>query len=425
MKSEEFMKRVDKTKLIITVGFVMVSFLFWRYAYPCALAYHEQMQLFLWNADYMMERLAEPGGLARYFAEMIVQNYVNLSLGALLLSLLMLSLQQLTWLLQRRCGAKNTMRNYIFSFIMSVVVWVLMGDKDVMTTYVVALAMTLAMMALAQRHKNTSIAYVLLMTLIGYWVVGPLAIVGAMCVSCYMLVKCEDRFSSLFVIVSVVIVATLELILSSSMLPYPVTRVVRGIDYYRAPEVFFPREWFTSDIYDQMDYSMLVRQQEWSEIIAKASDKMPTAPASVAAVRLAQWKKGVISNEQMTGFVSIYSNLDNPVNILMKSDFYYYLGMVNASRRFAFEFKQLIGNNNQSGRIIRRLAETELVSGHLRLARKYLYVLSHAPYYRQWAEKLLPLTQNAQLIEAHPVYGPLSKSFPEKEPEQVVGVKKE
>ena len=90
------MKRIDKTKLIITIGFIVLSFLFWRYAYPCALAYHEQMQLFLWDVDYMTEILAEAGGFARYIAEMMVQNYVNISLGALLLSLLMLAMQQLS-----------------------------------------------------------------------------------------------------------------------------------------------------------------------------------------------------------------------------------------------------------------------------------------------------------------------------------------
>ena len=421
----EMMKRIDMTKLIITIGFIVALFLFWRYAYPCALAYHEQMQLFLWDVDYMTEILAEAGGFARYIAEMMVQNYVNISLGALLLSLLMLAMQQLAWIIQKRCGAKDNIRNYMLSFLIPMAVWALMGDKDVMTTFPIALALTLGMISLTPRNRKWAIVYSLLMVTVGYWLAGPLAIIGAIFVSSYMVIKSEDRLRQSFVAVVVTLVGALELILSCSMLPYPAVRVVRGIDYYREPEVCFPREWFTSDIYQQLDYSMLVRQQEWNKIIAKASGKMPSAPASVAAVRLAQWKKHIISNEQMTEFVSIYSNLDNPTNILMKSDLYYYLGMVNASRRFAFEFKQLIGNNNQSGRIIRRLAEVELVSGHFRLARKYLYLLRKTTYYRVWAEKTLPMTYNPRLIEEHPVYGPLSKSFPESEPEHSEGAKSE
>ena len=43
----------------------------------------------LWNGDYLLERLAEPGGVARYLAEMLVQCYNNLSFGALLLAMLL------------------------------------------------------------------------------------------------------------------------------------------------------------------------------------------------------------------------------------------------------------------------------------------------------------------------------------------------
>lgn len=66
-------KNNDRSRWMVAVGFMAALYIFWRYAYPCALAYHEQMQLFLWNGDYLMDRLAEPGGVARYLAEMLVQ----------------------------------------------------------------------------------------------------------------------------------------------------------------------------------------------------------------------------------------------------------------------------------------------------------------------------------------------------------------
>jgi len=115
----------------------------------------------------------------------------------------------------------------------------------------------------------------------------------------------------------------------------------------------------------------------------------------------------------MRRFVTSYAKLDNPINICMKSDVYYQMGLVNAARRYAFEFKQLIGNGNQSGRILKRLAETELVSGHEVLARKYLYILRDATFYRRWAEETLPLTYSPKLLMAHPVYGALTHSFPQ------------
>ena len=148
--------------------------------------------------------------------------------------------------------------------------------------------------------------------------------------------------------------------------------------------------------------------------LCRQKDKQNWAMGLVA-VKLAQWKTGALSDEGMRQFMASYGKLDHPINICMKSDLFFHLGLVNASRRYAFEFKQLIANGNQSGRMLKRLAETELVSGHEQLARKYLYILHDATFYRQWAEDVLPLTRSVKLLDAHPLYGPLSHSFPEKD----------
>ena len=47
--------------LSVLVGIGM--FFFWYVAYPHALSYQEQYQLFLWTWDYFLERICLPGGL--------------------------------------------------------------------------------------------------------------------------------------------------------------------------------------------------------------------------------------------------------------------------------------------------------------------------------------------------------------------------
>lgn len=412
-------KNNDRSRWMMAVGFMAALYIFWRYAYPCALAYHEQMQLFLWNGDYLMDRLAEPGGVARYLAEMLVQCYNNLPLGALLLALLMGGLQRITWLLMRRMGCKDGMRCYLLSFLPPIVMWAIMGDKDVMTTVPMALLLTEAMLLLMPSNIfsawRPAIIYLLLLLTLGYWLVGPMAIWAAMCLVAYALCRQKDKQNWAMGLVAVLVVGLFVQLDSARMLPYPKARVFRGIDYLRDPTAFFPHEWYTSDVYEQMEYSMLVRRQDWHAILDKAAKKAPMATASEAAVKLAQWKTGALSDEGMRQFMASYGKLDHPINICMKSDLFFHLGLVNASRRYAFEFKQLIANGNQSGRMLKRLAETELVSGHEQLARKYLYILYDATFYRQWAEDVLPLTRSVKLLYAHLLYGPLSHSFPEKD----------
>jgi len=401
-------KQQNKNKInlrwALTVGFAFLVFAFWRFAYPEALAYQEEMQLFLWNGDYLLERLVEPGGVARYLAELLVQYDNNLPLGALLLALLMVALQKTAWLLILRQGCKDSLRNELLSYLAPIIIWVCMGDKDVMLTLPIAVLLTLGMMAMTPGK--------FLMTTLGYWIAGPLAIAGAVLLVVIAMVKAEDKWRMATWGIATTVVGLFSILLSARFQPYPLSQVARGIDYYREPTQFFPREWYTSDVYEQMEYSLLVRRQDWNGILAKAAKHSPTATASDAAVKLAEWKTGHLSNEEMRRFVTSYAKLDNPINICMKSDVYYQMGLVNAARRYAFEFKQLIGNGNQSGRILKRLAETELVSGHEVLARKYLYILRNATFYRRWAEETLPLTYSKKLLMAHPVYGPLSKSFP-------------
>ena len=62
-------------RLLLTLVFGICVFIFWRMRYPFALTFQEQLQLFLFDDDYFLERIVEPGGLARYVAEFLVQFY--------------------------------------------------------------------------------------------------------------------------------------------------------------------------------------------------------------------------------------------------------------------------------------------------------------------------------------------------------------
>lgn len=80
-----------KPALTILLG--VAAFLFWRMRYPFALAFQEQFQLFLLDKQYLLSRIAEPGGIARYIGEFLVQFYNNVTFGALVIALLYMLLQ--------------------------------------------------------------------------------------------------------------------------------------------------------------------------------------------------------------------------------------------------------------------------------------------------------------------------------------------
>ena len=211
--------------LLLTLAFGLAVFLFWRFRYPFALTYQEQLQLFMFDSDYFCSRMAEPGGFARYVAEFLVQFYNGVTIGALILAILYMLVQRLTWRLMNQ----TSYGYYMLSFLPALLLWYAMGDESVMLTYVVALVMSMAV-ALAWRNWSSEwaqwvkwvVAIVLIPVL--YWLIGPLVLLVAVLMVPWT------------VAVPAVIYALALMLLSAHYLPFPMIRVVLGISYYRFPE---------------------------------------------------------------------------------------------------------------------------------------------------------------------------------------------
>ena len=71
-------------------------FCFWLFLYPFIPVVREMSILFLWNTDYLMERLAIPGGLAQYLGEGVAQFFVNPFNGAIIYAVLFVVAQLLS-----------------------------------------------------------------------------------------------------------------------------------------------------------------------------------------------------------------------------------------------------------------------------------------------------------------------------------------
>ena len=216
---KKLLSRYGNWALSVLVGIGI--YLFWRFKYPFALAYQEQSQLFLFDDDYFLERIAEPGGLARYIAEFLVQFYNIASLGALILALLYILVQRLTWHLMEKKAY------YALSFVPLVMLWYAMGDECMMLTYVIALIIAMGSILLFKNcdKLNRYVRYMIVFLAIPllYWLIGPMVLLVA---------ACTLPISMIW--------ALAVMLLSALYLPYPLLSVILGIDYYRSPEVIIP-----------------------------------------------------------------------------------------------------------------------------------------------------------------------------------------
>ena len=91
----------------------------------------------------------------------------------------------------------------------------------------------------------------------------------------------------------------------------------------------------------------------------------------------------------------------------LTGEIYFHLGLVNTAQRFAFEAMEAIPNYNKSARVVKRLAETNLINGQYEVARKYLQMLEKTVFYRLWAQRTMAMLGDEKAINGHPLYGML------------------
>ena len=433
------------TPLLLTLVFGLVVFLFWRILYPFALTYQEQLQLFLFDGDYFCGRMAEPGGFARYVAEFLMQFYNSVTIGALIIAVLYMLVQRLTW---RLMGSDSY---YVWSFIPVIMLWYAMGDESVMLTYVVALLMALSaalawrlvqLVQLVRLGKLVRLALALVTIPLLYWLIGPMVLLVAVLMMPWA------------VAVPAFIYALTLILLSAHYLPFPMLRVVLGISYYRIPETMpymlmaipvviwimalfikklpQPKPWvacvqvlvvavlvlvpkafgFDARKYDLIEYDYLVRIGDWKGVIAKAEKRMPDLPMSVSATNLALGMTNQLGdrafNFYQRGSEGLLPKFErNFATSQLTGEIYFNLGLVNTAQRFAFESMEAIPNYNKSARVVKRLAETNLINGQYEVARKYLQMLEKTIFYRPWAQRTMAMLGDEKAIDAHPLYGKL------------------
>lgn len=443
---------VWKWALAIVMG--LSAFIFWRYGYPSMMAYQEQYQLFLFDCHYLVERLALPGGTATYVAEFLTQFYNTPVFGALGISLLLVTSQQLSWLLMRNNAYKTEdLSAYLLSFLPSLLIWRIMGDESLMLAYIVAFIIVQAAMIFAPKTRNALLIYILPAIPITYWIAGPMVGMLALYTGIRLIKTCNRKIEGFSLAAFSLVYTTLIVAASSYFLPYPTVRFFLGLFYYRSIEVpthimcLSPMllliltgitiplvnklcktvavavvtvvasslgSAIDSQKYVLMDYDCLVRQQRWADIVAKAEQKTPDLPMSVCATNLALAMTGKLGDRcfdfYQHGTEGLLPEFERNFNtILVTGDAYFMLGLVNTGQRYAFEAMESIPNYNKSGRVFKRLAETNLINGQYKAAEKYLKALQKTIFYKKWADRRMEMIRNPKLIDSHPMYSYLRK----------------
>ena len=460
---------IKSWKPLLSLLFGVAVVIFWSVPYMSGLCFQEQYQMFLFDTNYFLERIVLPGGLADYISEFLVQFYYMPVLGGIIIALLLMSIQAISWGLMKQYGMKAVFPGYLLSFVPSIVLWCAMGDQNLLLSFVVALSGALLMGWIHNRFHNrlVKVVFELVSTALVYWFLGPVVFLYAALMIGDTLMKGKQNghiLSSLGYSACLLILTVAWILLTTQSLQYPLYRIFTGLNYYRYPGTVSPlplgvmiwtvvvvffgmipdghawikklqqskvvmvlayvlvivASWFgikasfDAMTYDLIDYDFLVRTEQWDKIIEKAEKKPATTPLSVSCVNLALSQKGMLADRlfefyQNGGeglFPTFTRDMISPVST---AEIFFRLGMVNDAERYMFEAQEAIPNYRKSARLTRRIIECEIINGNYQVAAKLLRRLQKTLFYSNWANQTMALLGNEKAINRHPVYGKLRK----------------
>ena len=464
---KNLMIKIWKPLLSLLFGVAVV--IFWAVPFVGGLCFQEQYQMFLFDTGYFLERIVLPGGLADYISEFLVQFYYMPVLGGAIIALLLMGIQAAVWGLMKQYGARHDFPGYLLSFLPGIALWCVMGDQNVLLSFVVALFGALVIGWIHNRFHNrlVKVVFELVSTALVYWFLGPVVFLYAALMIGDTLKNAKQKgnvFSGIGYSAGILILTIAWILLTTQTLQYPLYRIFAGLNYYRYPGTISPlpfvvmvwavvipflgmipchrkslqklqqskvvivlsyvlvivASWFgikasfDEMTYELIDYDFLVRTEQWDKIIEKAEKKQATTPLSVSCVNLALSQKGVLADRlfefyQNGGeglFPTFTRDMISPVST---AEIFFRLGMVNDAERYMFEAQEAIPNYRKSARLTRRIIECEIINGNYQVAAKLLRRLQKTLFYSNWANQTMALLGNEKAINRHPVYGKLRK----------------
>lgn len=427
--------------------FFLLAFAFFNFIYPYHIHYQEQMQLFRFGADYFSESIAVPGGFCDWLGGFLVQFFYYAPAGALILAVLLGSVQLLSW----KNMKKASFASYPLSFLPAVAMFFFFCDENALVTAAIAMIASLALASGLMKIVRTGLRSILTILLMPamYFLFGSISILVPVIVVINSLIHGESRKVTLSVSIAALIMSAAIILTARELSPYPLDRLLFGVHYHRyhnaipllvwisallipavmlvatvirkdkmvavslalavLPAAFLLRTFTDMDKERLFGYDFMVRMEQWNKILATSDKHTPDSPIAVECTNLALAKTEHMSTDMFAFFQNGPAGLlpeftRDHFSPIPTGCVYYHLGMINTAQTFFFEAQEGIPDFQKSARLTQALAKTNLINGDYEVARKYVGALKQTLFYREWAKETEELLDNPEMINKVPEY---------------------
>ena len=438
--------------------FFVGTFLFLQIFNKYHFYFVEQFQLFQTTFLYFAESISHPGGGIEYLSYFFVQFFIVPYVGAFIEALFLFFIYLLAFKLFNRTGLKK------ISFIAAASVYLscllLSFDFNYRFQGILSYFVCLACLYFAiEVEYKSGFKYVIpfFVVVLLYWVAGSVSVLFALCFMSYAVLQRESgkkRVFWLFLPLFAILVSWLGVRLSltgyfrMSFLPdmYYQPKLEPGSLIY-LPWILLPA-WITTGFFvketrnkksngyfsfgmqmllisclfiagvrkygDRKSYELkkldyYARNEQWDKIIRESEEKEINNYLQLNYLNMALVQKGLLGERMLNFFQKGVAGLYVPrkkagIVSMLLSDICFCTGDIASSQRYAFEGYE-VSSGGGGGRLLKRLIQTNLIYGEYSVAKKYIDILEHTVFYKDWAERQRRFLYNDSLCISDPVIG--------------------
>ncbi len=448
-------------KLIFSLILFLLLFAFLQADCAFHFFYVEQTQLFQATGRYFAGKLAEPGGLALWISEFLVQFFAFPYAGAAITAALLAAVGERMAALVKRIAPATDL--YLFYLLPPLALLFVHIDFNYRLQGTIAYWFLLSALERYIRLPSfpPRIAAAFLFSLVLYWWAGPVAVLFAGCVVLWEgLNRGLKGAWSLLPLAMTAGLACLGLRLGwtgefrFAFLPdaYYYQRLHPGrviyyawillpliltAAYFLRNRAVVSRKKKTGALFAQIFLFVLIyqwgitvysdagsalmkeldyysRTKQWDRLIEKCKGPQ-TNYVYLCLLNRALAEKGELAERMFAfdqrGAEGLILQWDKSAAIsTLLSDLYFTMGNIALAQEMAFEsYVSSLGEGNP--RMLQRLVETNLIYGAYPVAEKYIDILSQTFFYREWAESRRVFLYNDEAVEKDALLGAKRKDL--------------
>lgn len=390
----EIDRREIAIHIIVGGIFAICCFFFFQFVIPYHFFIKEQSQLFLFTSDYFISYFSKPAWLGCYLGDFLTQFYYLRGGGAIVLTLVLLTEWLLFVQVLKRIGIY--MKATLFALIPVFVECILhcQLSYSLASTVSVILVLLLFWLYTYFNHKWLSLFAGLLFVPLLYHLAGALFFLFPLLVIIYEISRQQWRWvywllMAMLAAVFPYLTRSFYLLTIDQAYTYPDTELsVRGIKLKREKLFALSCETY----FDQRD-----------KVLELADKYKMQHPVATYYTNIALSERNELPDKLLKyyqpasqGFFISVTPTSDWLDVFFSSDVFFHLGDMNMAQHSAMQ-GMILSPYQRSSRMIKRLAEINLILGDSITTQKYLRILDATLFHRKWS-----LQHAAMLDEASP-----------------------